>query len=138
MKKILPYLIAVALTAFGLLTLFLSSSVIFDLFGIREKEGNYVLMVVWANFFSSILYLFAAYGFIKNSKWTAKYLVASVVILVAAFIGLLIHINGGGIYETKTIGAMLVRTSITIVFLILAYFTICKPRREASKLNEQK
>jgi hypothetical protein len=95
-------------------------------------------LVVWANFLSSILYLFAAYGFIKNSKWTAKYLVASVVILVAAFIGLLIHINGGGIHETKTIGAMLVRTSITIVFLILAYFTICKPRREARKLNEQK
>jgi hypothetical protein len=138
MKKILPYLIAVVLTAFGLLTLFLSSSVIFDLFGIREKEGNYVLLVVWANFLSSILYLFAAYGFIKNSKWTAKYLVASVVILIAAFIGLLIHINGGGIYETKTIGAMLVRTSITIVFLILAYFTICKPKREARKLNQQK
>ncbi|MBT3385566.1 MAG: hypothetical protein HN778_07695 [Prolixibacteraceae bacterium] len=138
MKKLVPYLIAIALTAFGLITLFLSSSVIFDLFGIREKEGNYVLLVVWANFLSSILYLFAAYGFIKNSKWTAKYLVASVVILVAAFIGLLIHINGGGIHETKTIGAMLVRTSITIVFLILAYFTICKPRREARKLNEQK
>ena len=138
MKKFIPYIIAIALTAFGLLTLFLSSSVIFDMLGIREKEGNYVLLVVWANFFSSILYLFAAYGFIKNSKWTAKYLVASVVILVAAFIGLLIHINSGGIYETKTIGAMVVRTSITIVFLILAYFTICKPRREASKLNEQK
>ncbi len=138
MKKILPYLVATPLSAFGLLTLFLSSSVIFDLFGIREKEGNYVLLVVWANFFASILYLFAAYGFIKNSKWTAKYLVASVVILVAAFIGLLIHINSGGIYETKTIGAMGFRIGITILFLILAYFTICKPRRAARKLNEQK
>ncbi|NOR73621.1 MAG: hypothetical protein GQ525_00530 [Draconibacterium sp.] len=138
MKKILRYLIATPLAAFGLLTLFLSSSVIFDLFGIREKEGNYVLMIVLANFFSSILYLLAAYGFIKNSKWTAKYLVASIVILVAAFVWFLIHINGGGIHETKTIGAMVVRTSITIVFLILAYFTICKPRRETSKLNEQK
>jgi len=137
MKKILPYLIATPLTAFGLITLFLSSSVIFDLFGIREKEGNYVLLVVWANFFSSILYLFAAYGFIKNSKWTAKYLVASVVILVVAFIGFLIYINGGGIHETKTIGAMIVRISITIGFLILAYFTICKPRRQARKLNIQ-
>jgi len=40
MKKILPYIIAVILTGFGLLTLFLSTSVIFDLFGIRAKEGN--------------------------------------------------------------------------------------------------
>ncbi|MDA3953544.1 MAG: hypothetical protein PF485_07845 [Bacteroidales bacterium] len=133
MKKRLPYLIAVALTIFGLLTLFLSSSVIFDLFGIREKEGNYVLIVVWANFISSILYLFAANGSIRNSKWTAKYLVASFVILIAAFFGLLIHINHGGIYETKTIGAMGFRILITIVFIILAYFTICRPRK-----NEQK
>jgi hypothetical protein len=133
MKKRLPYLIAFVLTLFGLLTLFLSSSVIFDLFGIREKEGNYVLFVVWANFISSILYLFAANGFINNSKWTAKYIVASLVILIAAFIGLLIHINHGGIYETKTIGAMGFRMLITIVFVILAYFTICKPRKNAQK-----
>ncbi len=133
MKKRLPYLIAVALTIFGLLTLFLSSSVIFDLFGVREKEGNYVLIVVWANFISSILYLFAAHGFIKNSKWTAKFMVASLVILIAAFIGLLIHINQGGIYETKTIGAMGFRILITIVFIILAYFTICRPRKNAQK-----
>jgi len=70
MKKFIQYLMAIILVAFGLLTLFLSSSVIFDLFGIREKEGNYVLLVVWANFFSSLLYLFSAYGFIKTKKWT--------------------------------------------------------------------
>jgi predicted RND superfamily exporter protein len=68
MKKILPHLFATLLAGFGLLTLFLSTSVIFDLFGIRAKEGNYVLFVVWSNFISSILYLFAAYGFIKNKK----------------------------------------------------------------------
>ena len=133
MKKRIPYLIAVALTVFGLLTLFLSGSVIFDLFDIREKEGNYVLIVVWANFISSILYLFAAHGFINYSKWTAKYMVASLVILIAAFIGLFIHINQGGIYETKTIGAMGVRILITVIFIILAYFTICKPRKNAQK-----
>ena len=49
MKKIILYLVAAMLIAFGLLTLFLSSSVIFDLFDIRSKEGNYVLFVVWSN-----------------------------------------------------------------------------------------
>ncbi|MBI5540326.1 MAG: hypothetical protein HY951_09735 [Bacteroidia bacterium] len=126
MKKILLYVAAIALAAFGLLTLFLSSSVIFDLFGIRAKEGNYVLLVVWANFISSILYLFAAYGFIKNNKWTTKLLSISSIILIIAFIGLFIHINSGGIYETKTIGAMIFRITITIVFSVFAYFTITK------------
>ena len=74
MKKALPYLLATILTGFGLLTLFLSTSVIFDLFGIRAKEGNYVLFVVWSNFISSILYLIASYGFVTSKKWTAKLL----------------------------------------------------------------
>ena len=85
MKKILQYFAAVVLTAFGLLTLFLSSSVIFDWFGIRAKEGNYVLFVVWANFISSILYLFTAYGLIKLKKWSYQLLGVSVIFLSIAF-----------------------------------------------------
>jgi len=128
MKKILPYIIAVILTGFGLLTLFLSTSVIFDLFGIRAKEGNYVLFVVWANFISSILYLLAAYGFIKSKKWTTAFLSISTAILIAAFIGLKIYANSGGIYETKTIGAMIFRIAVTLVFTMIAYFTITKKK----------
>ncbi len=126
MKKLIPYLLATILAAFALLTLFLSTSVIFDLFGIRAKEGNYVLFVVWSNFISSILYLFAAYGFVRRKKWTTLLLVTSTLILIAAFIGLKIHINSGGIYETKTISAMIFRISVTLVFTIIAYLTITK------------
>jgi hypothetical protein len=121
MKKYLPYLLAVILAGFGLLTLFLSTSVIFDLFGVRAQEGNYVLFIVWANFISSLLYLFAAYGFIKSKKWTASLLIISTFILIAAFIGLFIHIRLGGIYETKTIGAMAFRIIVTLVFAAFAY-----------------
>jgi len=130
MKKPLIYLIAILLAALGLLTLFLSSSVIFDLFGIRAKEGNYVLFIVWANFLSSILYLVAAYGFIKNKNWTIKLLGISVMILLVAIIGLFIYINSGGIYETKTIGAMLFRMTLTIVFTALAFFMISKKSKQ--------
>ncbi len=126
MKKILPNLFATILAAFGLLTLFLSTSVIFDLFGIRAKEGNYVLFVVWSNFISSILYLFAAYGFVKVKNWTPIPLGISTLILIAAFIGLKIHASSGGIYETKTIGAMIFRIAVTLVFAIIAFFTINK------------
>jgi len=129
MKKTLTYLVVIILIGFGLLTLFLSSSVIFDLFGVRAKEGNYVLFVVWANFISSILYLFAGYGFIKGKKWTTTLLVISTIILITAFIGLKIHASSGGIYETKTMGAMIFRTSLTFAFTVIAYFTITKKIR---------
>lgn len=126
MKKYFRYLWVISLAGFGLLTLFLSTSVIFDLFGIRAKEGNYYLLVVWANFISSILYLFASYGFVMSKKWTAKLLGISAIILITAFAGLLYHINSGGIYEAKTIGAMIFRIAVTVVFATIAYFTISK------------
>jgi hypothetical protein len=128
MKRYIQYILATILAGFGLLTLFLSSSVIFDLFGIRAKEGNYVLFVVWSNFISSILYLFAAFGFVKVKKWTTTLLGISTLILIVAFIGLKIHVSSGGIYEEKTIGAMIFRISLTLVFAILAYFTITKKK----------
>jgi hypothetical protein len=128
MKKLIPYLLATILSAFGLLTLFLSTSVIFDLFGIRAKEGNYVLFIVWSNFISSILYLFAAYGLVKNKKWSTKLLAISSIILIVAFIVLQFYISSGGIYEKKTVGAMIFRISVTLVFAIIAYFTISKKK----------
>jgi hypothetical protein len=50
----------------------------------------------------------------------------STLILIVAFIGLKIHANSGGIYETKTIGAMIFRIAVTLVFAIIAFFTINK------------
>jgi len=128
MKKVFPYIIVISLVGFGLLTLFLSISVILDLFGIRAREGNYVLFVVWSNFICSILYLFAAYGFIKSRKWTTILLGISTLMLIAAFIGLNIHASSGGIYETKTIGALIFRILVTLVFTIIAYFRITKKK----------
>jgi len=126
MKNILTYALITVLSAFALLTLFLSSSVIFDWFGIRAKEGNYVLFVVWANFISSIIYLFSSFGLIKLKQWSYKALMASAGILIIALIGLFLHINAGGLYETKTVGAMFFRISLTLVFALLTYLRIKK------------
>lgn len=128
MNQKLRYAIAAILGLFALLTLFLSSSVIFDLFDIREKEGNYVLFVVWANFISSILYLLAVYGLLKARKWPVFVLLVSAIILIAAFIGLKVHISNGGIYETKTVNAMIFRTGLTLVFAAAAYFLYTKQK----------
>lgn len=128
MKQKLRYILAVALGLFALLTLFLSSSVIFDLFNIREKEGNYVLFVVWANFISSMIYLIAVYGLVKAKKWTALVLLVSAIILSVAFISLKIHISNGGIYEVKTVKAMIFRIGLTLVFAVASYFLITKQK----------
>ena len=119
-RNIITTASAIILALFALLTLFLSSSVIFDWFGIRAKEGNYVLFIVWANLIASILYLFASYGFIKRTKWTFWVLIVALVILIIAFIALQFHINNGGIHEAKTVNAMIFRMLVTLTFSILA------------------
>lgn len=126
-KKTLRIVSTVFLAVFGAITLFLSASVILNLFGIRELEGNYVLFIVWANFISSLLYLAAAIGFIKHKKWTTIVLAVSSAILIIAFVFLKIHIANGGVFETKTVGAMIFRTALTLVFTLMAYFTIQAP-----------
>nr|WP_321230080.1 hypothetical protein [uncultured Psychroserpens sp.] len=125
-KKIINTVSATILTLFALLTLFLSSAVIFDWFGIRAKEGNYVLFIVWANFICSILYLFAAYGFLKSKKWTFWVLIVALGILIIAFIALLLYVNNGGLHEAKTIKAMVFRMLVTLSFSLIAFFSIKK------------
>ena len=127
-SKIITNASGVIIALFSIVTLFMSTSVIFDLFGIREKEGNYVLFVVVANFICAILYLAAAYGFFFRQKWTTMILYISVVILIITFIALGIHIYSSGIYENKTITAMTFRTLLTIGFALVSFNYISKKR----------
>lgn len=112
---------AILLTLFALITVFMSGSVIFDLFGIREKEGNYVLFIVITNFICGFIYLAAAYGLFFGRTWTTRLLVLATSILTISFVGLIWHISSGGIYEQQTVKAMLFRIAITAVFVGLSW-----------------
>lgn len=129
MKKLVPKISIGLLITFGLVTLLASTSIIFDLFEFRANEGNFVWSIVYANFICGFIYLFAAYGWMKNKTWTTKLLGIATLILIAAFIGLFFHINSGGIYETKTIDAMVFRTSVTLIFTLISYFIIKKNKQ---------
>ncbi len=116
---ILKNILLLSLILFGLITLFMSSSVLFDWFGIREREGNFVPFVVWANWICGFLYLGAAYHVVRHRKSARFPLLVAIVILLCADVLLFSHVNSGGLYETKTVGAMVFRTVLTAVF----YFT---------------
>ncbi|MEO6844481.1 MAG: hypothetical protein ABI184_04860 [Ginsengibacter sp.] len=128
MKSIVLFISGFVIALFGIVTLFMSTSVIFGLFDIRDKEGNYVLFVVVANFVCAFLYLVAAYGFFTRQKWTTIVLNIAVGVLVIAFIGLGIYIYSGGIYEQKTVGAMTFRTLLTIGFVLISFNYISKKK----------
>lgn len=126
MKNIILKITAIAIGLFALLTIFMSGSVIFDLFGIRAKEGDYVLFVVVLNFICGFLYLIAAYGFFAKKAWTMRLLLFSVGILVVSFVGLMWHINAGGSYEMGTVKALIFRFFVTGLFAGMSWHYLSK------------
>lgn len=122
MKRLYLIIAGIVSALFGLATIFAGGSVIFDLFGMRQEQGNYVLFVVWANFICGFLYLFAAYGFFKTRKWTSKLLQYALYILIITFAGLFIWIVTGHLYETRTIAAMSFRLLVTLILFVIARY----------------
>ncbi len=122
MKRYAHVFVAIPLGLFAALTFYLSTSVILDLFGVRESEGQYVLFVVWANWICSLIYFAAIYGILKKKRWPVYLLVLTVVILLLAEVGLQIHIYTGGAYERKTVFALLFRAGVSGLFAWVLHF----------------
>jgi hypothetical protein len=117
MRRYLRYILAF----FGSTSFVLTSSLLLNLFKIREIAGNYVLIIVWANFIVSIFYLVVAFEYVKIKKWSGLLLTVSAIILIMAFLGLKVHINSGGKFEFRIINIMYFRIYLTLILSALAY-----------------
>lgn len=120
MSKALLFIAGAVAAGFGLITIFAGGSVILDLFGMRERQGNYVDFVVWTNVICGFLYLISSYGFFTKKKWTSSVLKLALAVLIGAFLGLLIWAISDKVYETKTIVAMTFRTLVTLALFFVA------------------
>ncbi|MCC7444791.1 MAG: hypothetical protein IT263_08160 [Saprospiraceae bacterium] len=123
-NEYISLLAAFLLFIFGAATVFMGGSVLFDLFDMRAKQGNYIPFVVLANWICGFIYLLAAYGLIARKQWTKNLLFVALVLLIATFLGFAYHIFSGGLYEMKTLGAMTFRTLLTLIMLIVAHLII--------------
>lgn len=122
MIKIAKNTTALLLALFGAVTLFLTSSVLFDWFGIRQKEGNYVPFIVQINFACSLLYLAAAWGMFKNLNWAKYALAASTLLVTGGFIALRAHIHSGGLYKQETVNGMMFRIGFSLLATAIAFY----------------
>lgn len=124
MKKIILKITAVVCLLFGLITVFTSSAVLLDLFGVRAQQGNYVPFVVTGNLIIGFLYFLTAYGFYTQKEWTQPLLFGIVSALVLLFSAFLMHIYFGGIFETKTVYAFTFRILFTGLLGFLSWIFI--------------
>ncbi|MBW7867676.1 MAG: hypothetical protein H3C31_05060 [Brumimicrobium sp.] len=122
--KALRLISIIFLIVFGGVTIFMSTSVVFDLFGIRAMEGNYVPFVVYANMVCGYMYIIAALLYLKRPLTTAKILLVCTSLLIITFSAFLIYIQNGGVHELKTIKAMTFRVVITALLTVVAFYII--------------
>ena len=78
-KSIVKTITLGGLVLFTAITLFLSTSILLDLFGIREHQGNYVPLVIWSNFQCGWLYCLSLLGLFSHKKWSVVPLYGGIV-----------------------------------------------------------
>jgi len=114
---------------FGLLTIKSGGSVLF-IDGLARKEaGNYVPFVVWFNFLMGFAYLTAGTGLFMRKTWAIwlSIFIAASAVLIFLLFG--IHVLNGGAYETRTVIAMTLRTTIWASIAVFAYLIFQRKAR---------
>jgi len=116
------YILVIAIIAivFGIMTLISGGQVLFVDGAGRADAGNYVPFVLWFNFLAGFAYIIAGTGLFLWREWAVKLamLIAVATLLVFAAFG--VHIISGGAYELRTVGAMVLRSALWLIFAFAA------------------
>lgn len=96
---------------FGLMTIREGGSSLF-VESARIAAGNYVPFVLWFNFVAGFGYVIAGVGIWRQHKWAAQLSLAIAVLTVLVFLAFGLHIYFGGLYETRTVAAMTLRSAV--------------------------
>ena len=105
---------------FGLLSINSGASVLFGPEEARRAAGSYLPSLVWFNFIAGFAYVAAGAGLWFRRHWAALLALGIAIATVAAFGAFGVHVSGGGAYELRTVGAMLVRTILWAAIAVLA------------------
>lgn len=104
--------------AFGILTIIVGGRTLFGGSVARAGAGNIVPFVLWFNFCAGFGYVVAGFGLFL---WKAAPLSAAIAVAtLGVFVAFAIHIHVGGAFETRTIGAMTLRSLFWIVIALAA------------------
>ena len=124
-NRAMTWAIAVVAVLFGILTIKSGGQVLFGDELYRVAAGDYVPFVLWFNFVAGFVYLVAGVGIALRKQWAVwlSLLIAASTLLVFAAFGL--HVFGGGAYETRTVAAMTLRSTVWMVISILVCRRLC-------------
>jgi hypothetical protein len=111
---------AIAAIVFGGLTVFTGGRALFGSLESRAGFGNVVPFVLWFNFLTGFVYIVAGAGLLLCRRWavyTSLFIAVSTILVFAAF-G--VHVIGGGAFERRTVGALIIRSLFWIAVTIVS------------------
>jgi hypothetical protein len=106
---------------FGLLTLREGGAVLLDDGPARAAAGNYVPFVLWFNFLAGFAYVVAGLGLWMKQRWAMKLAIAIAGATALMFAAFGAHIYLGGAFESRTVGAMSLRTLVWTAIAVISY-----------------
>jgi hypothetical protein len=106
---------------FGLLTIREGGAVLFVDGAGRAAAGDFVPFVLWFNFLAGFAYLVAGIGLLFRQAWAARAALAIALATLAVFAAFGVHAVSGGAYETRTLVAMMLRSTVWLIIAAIGW-----------------
>jgi hypothetical protein len=127
-------LLAVFVALFGVATIKAGGSVLFGGGEARLAAGAYLPFVVWFNFIAGFFYIIGGIGLFQRKAWGAWVSASLAVGTLLTFAFFLNHVVSGGAYETRTLAALSLRSTVWIVATVTAWRLILRHERQSAGL----
>ena len=106
---------------FGLMTIKEGGTVLFGGEAARTAAGAYVPFVLWFNFLAGFAYVVAGLALWWRQGWAAGLALGIALATALVFAAFGVHVVNGGAYETRTMVAMALRTTVWLAIGALAW-----------------
>jgi hypothetical protein len=113
-------MVGLSAVAFGILTVLAGGRALFGGPEARAAVGDAVPFVLWFNFLAGFAYGLAGIGIALRRPWAAALAAAIAAATVLVFLAFGLHVLQGGAFETRTVFAMLLRSSAWIAIAVFA------------------
>jgi hypothetical protein len=118
---------AAAAIVFGIMTVLTGGRALFGSLESRADFGNAVPFVLWFNFLAGFVYIVAGAGLLLCRRWAVYTSLFVAVSTIFVFVAFGVHVIGGGAFERRTIGALIIRSLFWIAVTIVSIRAMKRP-----------
>jgi hypothetical protein len=119
-RGFLVWVISLIAMGFGLLTIKEGGMTLSGNEAAVRAAGNYVPFVLWFNFLAGFAYVVAGAGLLLQQRWAVWLAVVIAASTAITFTAFGTHLLLGGLYEKRTVIAMILRTLVWVVIATAA------------------